>query len=129
MKSFLKEFETFAVKGNAFDLAIGVVIGAAFSAITNSLVANIITPPFGLLLNGIDFSKLAIPLGGSASIGYGIFLQTVINFIIVAFALFLLVKVMNRLKRKQKQEEQKPAENPELKALLEIRDELRKRNG
>lgn len=127
MKNLLKEFETFAVKGNALDLAVGVVIGAAFSAITNSLVNNIITPPLGLLLNGIDFSKLALPLGGSASIGYGIFLQTIINFIIVAFALFLVVKVMNRLKRKQKQEEQKPAENPELKALLEIRDELRKR--
>ena len=129
MKNFLKEFETFAVKGNAFDLAIGVVIGAAFSAITNSLVTNIITPPLGLLLNGIDFSKLALPLGGSASIAYGVFLETIINFVIVAFALFLVVKVMNRLKRKQKQEEHKPAENPELKALLEIRDELRNRRA
>jgi len=127
MKPFLKEFETFAVKGNAIDLAVGVVIGAAFGAITNSLVTNIITPPLGVLIGGIDFSKLVIPLTPTTSIGYGIFLQAVINFIIIAFALFLIVKVLNRLTRKKEQEEKAaPPESAELTVLREIRDRLPK---
>jgi large conductance mechanosensitive channel len=127
MRNFLKEFETFAVRGNALDLAIGVVIGAAFSAITNSLVTNIITPPLGLLIGGIDFAKLEIPLGGTAVIGYGLFIQALINFIIIAFALFLFVKVINRLTQRKKQEEEKPTpvESDELHVLREIRDELK----
>jgi large conductance mechanosensitive channel len=126
MKDFFKEFETFAVRGNAIDLAVGVVIGAAFGQITNALSTNILTPFAGLLLGGIDFSKLALPLGGNAVIGYGLFLQALLNFVLIAFALFLLVKLLNALARKKKQEEKKPAENPELKVLMEIRDELRK---
>ena len=125
MKGFWREFETFAVRGNAIDLAIGVVIGAAFNQITTSLATNIITPPIGLLIGGFDFSKLAIPLGGSATIQYGVFLQAVLNFVLIALALFLMVKLINSLARRKKKEEQKPAENPELKVLLEIRDELR----
>lgn len=124
MKGFLKEFEAFAVRGNAIDLAVGVVIGAAFGQITNSLANNILTPPIGLLLSD-DFSKLSIPLGHGASIGYGVFLQACLNFVIIAFALFLMVKALNRLTRKRREEEKKPAENPELKVLMEIRDELR----
>ena len=127
MKSFFKEFETFALRGNALDLAVGVVIGAAFGQITTSLANNIITPPIGLLLGGINFSELAIPLGGNASIGYGIFLQAVVNFIIIAFALFLLVKGINTLARKHKEEEKKAPVNQELQILTEIRDALIKR--
>jgi large conductance mechanosensitive channel len=129
LRNFFKEFETFAIRGNAVDLAVGVMIGAAFNQITTALSTNILTPFVGLALGGYDFSKLAISLGGSASITYGIFLQACLNFVLIAFALFLLVKVINRLGRKkkeeQKKEEAKPAENPELKVLLEIRDVLR----
>ena len=124
MKNFFNEFKAFAVRGNAIDLAVGVVIGAAFSAITNSLVTNIITPPLGLLIGGIDFSKLSIPLGGSAVIGYGVFLQALFNFLIIAFALFLLIKVINKLTRETKKEPT-PAESAELKVLQEIRDAVR----
>ena len=125
MKNFLKEFETFAVRGNAIDLAVGVVIGAAFNQITTSLANNVLTPPIGFLMGGFDFAKLSVTIGGNAVIGYGVFLQACLNFVIIAFALFLLVKVLNRLTKKRKAEEKKPAENPELKVLMEIRDELR----
>jgi large conductance mechanosensitive channel len=125
MKGFFKEFETFAVKGNAIDLAIGVVIGAAFGQITTALSTNILTPFVGLFLGGYDFSKLSVTLGGNAVVSYGIFLQAVLNFVLIALALFLLVKLLNRLTRKKKEDEKKPAENPELKVLMEIRDELR----
>lgn len=115
------------MRGNAIDLAVGVVIGAAFNQITTSLATNVITPPIGLLLGGFDFAKLSLTLGGNSVVAYGIFLQAVLNFVIIAFALFLLVKLLNRLTKKRKQEEKKPAENPELKVLLEIRDELREK--
>jgi large conductance mechanosensitive channel len=126
MKNFLKEFETFAVKGNAVDLAIGVVIGAAFGQITNVLSTNILTPIVGLFLGGYDFSTLAIPLGGAAVIGYGLLIQAVLNFVLIALALFLIVKLINRLTRKKKQEEEKatPTESEELKVLKEIRDRI-----
>ena len=126
MKSFLKEFETFVMRGNAIDLAVGVVIGAAFNQVTTALATNVLTPPIGLLLGGVDFSKLALPLGGTAVLQYGILLQAVVNLIIIAFALFLLIKGINRLVRKQKKEEKPPAENAELKVLMEIRDTLQK---
>ncbi|MBU6323490.1 MAG: large conductance mechanosensitive channel protein MscL [Patescibacteria group bacterium] len=125
MKRFLKEFETFALHGNAMDLAIGVVIGAAFNQITNSLVANVITPPVGLLLGGFDFAKLSLPLGGSAVIAYGLFIQALVNFIIIAFALFVFVKIMNRL-RLRENAKTAPAKSPEVRVLEEIRDELRR---
>lgn len=125
MKNFFKEFETFAVRGNAIDLAVGVVIGASFGQITSTLSTNILTPFVGLLLGGYDFAKLSVNLGGSSVVQYGLFLQAVLNFVLIAFALFLLVKLFNRLTRKKKAEEKKPAENPELKVLMEIRDELR----
>ena len=127
MKNFFKEFETFALRGNALELAVAVVIGAAFNQITTALVNNIITPPIGLLIGGFDFAKLAIPLGGAATISYGLFLQALINFVLIALTLFIFVKLINRLTKRRKAEEKKPSENPELKALLEIRDELRKR--
>lgn len=129
MKSFLEEFKTFALRGNVVDLAVGVVIGAAFTTVTNSLVTNVLTPPIGLLLGGIDFSSLGVTLGGDAVIGYGVFIQAIINFLITAFALFLFVRFINRLTRIAREEQQdgvqKPAEkSPELQVLEEIRDLL-----
>lgn len=122
--SFIKEFRTFALRGNALDLAVGVVIGAAFNSIVNSLVSNVLTPPLGLLMGGVDFSDLVIPLGGTAAIGYGLFIEAIISFIITAFALFLLVKFINQFIRTEKAA---PAEAPaEVRLLEEIRDLLKK---
>lgn len=133
MKNFFAEFQAFAIHGNAIDLAVGVVIGAAFNQITTSLANNILTPPIGLLIGGVSFAHLQLKLGGNAVLGYGLFLQAVLNFVVIAFALFLVVKVINRLKAKRKEEEkqeaQQPAENPELKVLLEIRDALHAQKG
>src|SRR5258707_8132949 len=108
----LKEFREFAMKGNVVDLAVGVVIGAAFGKIVNSLVADIIMPPIGKMLGGVDFSNLFVVLGGgtfpslkaakdagAATLNYGVFLNEVINFVIIAFALFMVVKAMNSMKR------------------------------
>ena len=128
MKGFFEEFKQFAIHGNALDLAVGVVIGAAFNQITTSLANNVLTPPIGLLFGGVNFSKLTIPLGGNAAISYGLFLQAILNFVIIALALFLLVKGLNHLTRERKEEEKKLEENPELKVLLEIRDSLRTRS-
>ena len=107
-----KEFKEFAIKGNAVDLAVGVIIGAAFGGIVNSLVTDVIMPPVGKLLGGVDFSNLFLVLGkgeypslkaardaGAATLNYGLFLNTVINFLIIAFTLFLVVRGMNQLKR------------------------------
>jgi large conductance mechanosensitive channel len=107
-----KEFREFAIKGNAVDLAIGVMIGAAFGAVVNSLVNDVVMPPIGKLLGGVDFSNFFVVLGsgqypsvkaakeaGAATLNYGIFINTLINFAIIAFVLFLIVRAMNRLKR------------------------------
>ena len=123
----LKDFETFAVKGNAVDLAVGVIIGAAFGQVTTALANGIITPPISLLIGGVDFTQLTIPIGGGVVIAFGAFLQALVNFVLIALALFFMVKLFSSLTRKRKEEEKKPAENPELKALMEIRDELRNR--
>lgn len=130
MKTFFEEFRKFALRGNVLDLAIGVVIGTAFTAITNSLVTNVITPPIGLLIGRIDFKSWALNLGGDVNIQYGLFLQAVINFVITAFALFLMVRFMNRLERLAKNDpapEPPPpaAKSPELVVLEEIRDSLK----
>jgi len=132
MKSFLEEFKKFALRGNAIDLAIGVVIGAAFTAITNSLVVNIITPPLSLLTRGINFADLAIAIPGTdASVQYGLFVQAIITFLITAFALFLLVKLINRLTALARQDQEDgvvppPQKSAELIVLEEIRDSLRR---
>ena len=94
----LKEFREFAVKGNAIDMAVGLVIGAAFGKIVTSLVNDIITPPIGLLLGKVDFSSLAIHLNEKTAINYGMFINNVLSFVIVAFAIFLVIKQINRLK-------------------------------
>ena len=124
--SILKEFREFASQGNVVDLAVGVVIGAAFGGIVNSLVADILMPAIGLVLGEIDFTAAAIEFG-KAKIAYGKFIQAIITFAITAFALFLLIKVMNSL-RKNKQAEAAPAEaGNEEKLLTEIRDLLKQR--
>ena len=132
MKSFFEEFKKFALRGNVVDLAVGVIIGAAFTGVTNALVNNIITPPIGLLIGGIDFSDLGFSLGGEAVIGYGLFIEALISFIITAFALFLLVRFINRLtiaaRRKQEEEGTAPAaeKSAEVALLEEIRDLMKK---
>jgi large conductance mechanosensitive channel len=95
----LKEFKDFAVKGNAVDMAVGIVIGAAFGKIISSLVSDIITPPLGLLLGGMDFSSLVIQLNKTTAIKYGLFINNILDFVIVAFAIFLVIKQINRLKK------------------------------
>ena len=126
--SIVKEFREFAVKGNVMDLAVGVIIGAAFGKIVSSLVEDVVMPVIGTLLGGLDFSGLAVKVG-SATLKYGKFLQTCLDFLIIAWAIFLIVKFINRLKR----EEEKPAAPaappapPRQEVLLEeIRDLLKK---
>jgi large conductance mechanosensitive channel len=122
MKGFIADFKAFALRGNIMDLAVGVVIGGAFGAIVTSLVADIIMPIVGIVTGGIDFSGLAYTVGAS-TIAYGKFLQAAFVFAIVAWALFLVVKAMNTLKKK---EEAKPAVPTEEVVLLrEIRDSLK----
>lgn len=123
----VQEFKTFAMKGNVVDMAVGVIIGAAFGKIVTSLVSYVIMPPVGLLLGGIDFSSLSVSLTDGVTIKYGLFVNTVIDFIIIAFAIFMMIKGMNRLK---KREEVKPAAPPapreEVVLLSQIRDLLKK---
>ena len=129
----VKEFKEFAMKGNVVDMAIGIVIGAAFGKIISSFVADVLMPPIGVLLGGVDFSALMIILKEATAeteavaISYGVFFMTVLDFIIIAFAIFMVVKWMNNMKKK---EEEKPAEPPkpsnEEILLTEIRDQLRK---
>lgn len=130
--TIIQEFKKFALKGNAIDLAVGVVIGAAFSGIVNSLVNDIINPFLGLVTGKIDFSDKTIVLRGATetaaalTVRYGAFVTALINFVIVSFAIFIVVKQINRLKEK---EEAKPAEakaSEEVRLLTEIRDSLRK---
>jgi large conductance mechanosensitive channel len=134
----MSEFKEFAMRGNVIDLAVGVVIGAAFGKIVSSLVEKVIMPPIGWLIGGIDFSKLAWTLKAASVdaagkevpavvIGYGDFINTIVQFLIVAFAIFLVVKLINKLSRKQAAEPAAPAPpSDEVLLLREIRDSLRK---
>lgn len=128
MKSFIAEFKAFAMKGNVIDLAVAVVIGAAFGKIVSSLVDNIITPIVGLLLGGIDFTGLSHTVG-DATVTYGVFIQSVIDFTIVALVIFMVVKALNKATSVAKAPEAPaaPAEpSEEVKLLREIRDNLRR---
>ena len=131
--SILQEFKTFAVKGNVVDMAVGIIIGAAFGKIVSSFVGDVVMPPIGLLIGGVDFSDLAITLKAAEGdipavvLSYGKFIQTVLDFVIVAFAIFMLVKVINRLSRKKEEAPAAPAEpSEEVLLLREIRDNLKK---
>lgn len=145
MKQFFEEFKTFAMRGNVMDLAIGVVIGGAFGKIVTSLVNDIIMPPIGRLLGGVDFSNLFFSLSGgtyeslaaaqeagAATLNYGLFINTILNFVIIAFAIFIVVKQLNRLQKKHDEDEKKehakeePAPSKEVILLTEIRDLLKK---
>ena len=125
----MKEFKDFISRGNVMDMAVGIIIGGAFTAIVGSLVADIITPIIGMLMGGINFSELAVTVG-SAQLTYGNFIQAIINFLLVAWVLFMIVKAMNKMKRKEEEkpaEPEAPAEPPEDIVLLrEIRDSLKK---
>lgn len=132
----LKEFKAFAMRGNVVDMAVGIVIGAAFGKIVSSLVANVVMPPIGLLMGGVDFADLSIVLKDATvvdgkevpavAIQYGLFINTVLDFVIVAFAIFMVIRAMNKLKKK---EEEAPAAPPEPtkeeELLAEIRDLLK----
>jgi large conductance mechanosensitive channel len=141
--SFIQEFKQFAMRGNVIDLAVGVVIGGAFGKIVDSLVKDVIMPPIGALLGGVDFKNLYINLSstsyatmdeaakaGAPLIKYGAFIQSMVDFTIIAFAIFMAVKVINRLKDMQAAEEPAPAEPPptpeDILLLREIRDALKK---
>lgn len=132
--ALLQEFKEFAVKGNVVDMAVGVIIGAAFSKIVTSLVGDLIMPPIGVLLGGMDFSSLAAPIYQSADgkpvvIAYGKFIQTIVDFTIVAFVIFLAIKGINKLKRAEPVAEAAPAApTKEQELLTEIRDLLKSRN-
>ena len=128
----ISEFKEFAMRGNVIDLAVGVVIGAAFGKIVTALVEKVIMPPIGWLIGQVDFSDLSWTLAEATEgkeavvIGYGEFLNTIIQFIIVAFAIFMLIKALNKLARKKPAEEAPAAPSEEVLLLREIRDNLKK---
>jgi large conductance mechanosensitive channel len=129
--AWLDEFKKFAMRGNVVDLAVGIVIGAAFGKIVSSFVNDVLMPPIGLIVGGVNFSNLALTL--KAAVGdtpavlwkYGAFIQTIVDFAIVAFAIFLVVKAMNAMQRKEEAAPEPPP--PEVVLLTEIRDTLRQR--
>ena len=130
----LQEFKQFAMRGNVMDMAIGIIIGAAFGKIISSVVGDVIMPPIGLLLGGVDFSNLAVTLKeGSEGVQpvllkYGVFINTVIDFLIIAFAIFMVVKGINAMKKKEEEKPSAPPVPTKSEILLEeIRNELRKR--
>lgn len=121
-----KDFKEFISKGNIMDLAIGIIIGGAFGKIVSSLVDNVIMPIFGLILGGIDFTSLSIQVG-EAQIQYGIFVQNVVDFLIIAFSIFIVIRLLNKLRRKEEQKEEKEVKkvDEQLELLREIRDLLK----
>lgn len=132
--SILAEFKAFAMRGNVVDMAVGIVIGGAFGKIVSSFVADVLMPPIGLLLGGMDFTSLAITLKDAAEgseavlLKYGVFTQTVVDFTIIAFAIFMMVKAMNSMKKKEEAAPSTPpAPSKEEVLLTEIRDALRAR--
>jgi large conductance mechanosensitive channel len=130
--SLLKEFRSFVMRGNVVDMAVGIVIGAAFGKIVSSFVSDVLMPPIGLLLGGVDFSNLMITIKAASgdvpavAVKYGVFVNTIIDFIIIAFAIFLVVLAMNKMQKKK--EEAPPKPSNEEKLLSEIRDLLKTRS-
>ncbi len=139
----LKEFKEFIMRGNVLDLAVAVIIGAAFGSIVNSFVNDLLMPPIGLLLGGVDFSNLFLVLdggsydtlaaaqeAGAATLNYGLFVNTIINFLIIAFAIFMVVKAANQMQGEEEEAPEAPPEpSAEEKLLAEIRDLLKAQNG
>ena len=123
-----KEFKTFIMRGNVMDLAVGVIIGAAFGKIVTSLVNDILMPLIGVLLGKVNFTDLSVKIG-SSTIKYGMFIQNIVDFLIVAFCIFVMVKIINKIINKQEdKKEEKPVKTDELKVLEEIRDLVKKKN-
>jgi large conductance mechanosensitive channel len=132
--SILQEFKEFAVKGNVVDMAVGIIVGAAFGKIVSSFVADVIMPPIGILVGGVDFTKLAVKLKEASgdipavTLNYGNFIQTVVDFTIVAFAIFMVIKLINNLKKKEAEAPvAAPGPSKEELLLTEIRDLLKER--
>ena len=126
MKKVLKEFKEFISKGNVIDMAVGVIIGSAFSKIVSSLVNDIIMPLIGIIIGGLDFTKLSITVKDSA-INYGLFIQNIVDFLIIAACIFTVIKILNKFKKQKPVEPPKSVEIPEdIKLLTEIRDLLKK---
>lgn len=132
--SMMQEFRTFAMRGNVVDLAVGIIIGGAFGKIISSFVNDVLMPPIGMLLGGVDFSTFALTLKEAAgdvpavTVKYGMFINTVIDFVIVAFAIFMMIKALNAMKKKELEQPPAPAPPPKEEILLtEIRDLLKKR--
>lgn len=132
MKKIMSEFKEFIARGNVVDLAVGVIVGSAFGKIVTSLVNDILMPIIGVILGGIDFTNLTIKFN-EATIYYGNFIQNIIDFLIVAFCIFMFVKIMNTLthrsKKKEEKKEEIPTKNEEVLLLEEIRDLLKKENN
>lgn len=126
MKKILKEFKEFIARGNVVDLAVGVIVGSAFGKIVTSLVNDILMPIIGVILGGIDFTNLTLKFN-DATIYYGNFIQNVIDFLIVAFCIFIFVKAINALTEKAKKKEKAPVKSDEVILLEEIRDLLKKK--
>ena len=130
--SLMTEFKQFAMRGNVVDMAVGIIIGAAFGKIVSSFVADVLMPPIGMLLGGVDFTSLSVTLREAAGatpavvLGYGKFIQTVVDFAIIAFAIFLMIKAMNSMQKKQ-EAAPPPAPPPQEVLLAEIRDLLKAR--
>lgn len=133
--SMMKEFKEFAAKGNMLDMAVGIVVGAAFGKIISSLVSDVLMPPIGLIIGGVDFKALKLILkqavGETAAVtlNYGVFIQTIVDFLIVAFAIFLLIKGVNAMRKKQEEAPAAPTAPSNQEILLgEIRDVLKSRS-
>ena len=134
--SLIQEFKAFAARGNVIDMAVGIIIGAAFGKIVSSFVGDVIMPPIGLILGGVDFSDLAVTLKAAEGttpavvIAYGKFIQTIIDFLIISFAIFIGLKAINTLKKKQEEEAAAPAgPTKDQELLTEIRDLLKSQQG
>ena len=131
--SMMSEFKSFAMRGNVMDMAVGIVIGAAFGKIVSSFVNDVLMPPIGMLMGGVDFSDMAVTLKeasgevAAVTLNYGSFIQTLVDFIIIAFAIFMVVKAMNNMKKKEEAAPAAPAKpSAEVELLTEIRDSLKK---
>ena len=129
-KGFIAEFKEFISRGSVLDMAVGIIIGTAFTAIVNSLVDDIVMPFIGYLIGGVSFESYKLTLPASAGnepavIAYGSFIQTIINFLLIALVIFLMIKGINKLHKKEEQAEEDPAPSDELKTLTEIRDLLK----
>ncbi|WP_307892712.1 large conductance mechanosensitive channel protein MscL [Bacillus swezeyi] len=122
-----KDFRSFAIRGNVIDLAIGVIIGGAFGKIVTSLVNDLIMPILGLLLGGLDFSELSFTFG-EADVKYGLFIQSIVNFFIISFSIFLFIRYISKLKKKEDAKEEEPVPDPQEELLKEIRDLLKEQS-